>query len=379
MRRRPGFSLVELLVSTVLIIFILVLMAEALRAALGSFRQLKAIGDMQERMRAATTLLNRDLDLDHFEGRRRLSDPNFFNVNHSQVPPDRGFFHLAHGPVQANQNEGADSEGNPAQRRTNHVLHFSVKLRGNSREHFFSAAAPLGSPLFAARTDAFDHPRDARYQDPPATATAYRSQWAEVAYFLMPLNDAQGNPVRAGTTPLYTLYRSQFVVVPDNSRLNWTGASDAGFPIPYSAAALNTYQELSCQADDTLAPQDLYFNSPKDLVTPFADSPANLKPRRAFNVAEALAGNANLRGATQLVTDVISFQVQIFRGGADFEDLPGATSGTRTYDTGRMPPLMPPLPASQQSQFTISAVRITLRVWDVKTQQTRQVTLIRDL
>lgn len=53
MRNRRGYSLVELLVSTVLILFILVLMAEVLRAVLGSFRLLKATGDLQERLLGA--------------------------------------------------------------------------------------------------------------------------------------------------------------------------------------------------------------------------------------------------------------------------------------------------------------------------------------
>jgi hypothetical protein len=41
------------------------------------FRSLKAIGDINERLRSATTILRRALAADHFEGKGRLSDIDF--------------------------------------------------------------------------------------------------------------------------------------------------------------------------------------------------------------------------------------------------------------------------------------------------------------
>src|SRR5262249_16487891 len=77
-----------------------------------------------------------------------------------------------------------------ATRATSHVLHFSVRLRGNEREDFFSASIP-GSPLLLPGpggaalqpTTFFNQPDEARYQDSGST---YNGQWAEVAYFLAP-------------------------------------------------------------------------------------------------------------------------------------------------------------------------------------------------
>ncbi len=70
--------------------------------------------------------------------------------------------------------------------------------------------------------------------------------------------------------------------------------------------------------------------------------------------------------ATLIATDVVSFDVQILSpqsGVADFTDVP-----TGVFDT-----------ASSTNSYTINAVKVTLRVYDLKTRQTRQVTVIQDM
>ena len=69
--------------------------------------------------------------------------------------------------------------------------------------------------------------------------------------------------------------------------------------------------------------------------------------------------------ATLIATDVVSFDVQILSpqsGTADFTDIPGGV-----FDT------------AIQQPYTINAVKITLRVYDLKTRQTRQVSIIQDM
>src|SRR5262249_13030922 len=80
---RRGFTLVEMLVAMALTMFIMVILSEAFATGLDSFRQLKAIGDMEESLRAAATVLRADLAADHYTGKRRLSDPDFY----ANVPP----------------------------------------------------------------------------------------------------------------------------------------------------------------------------------------------------------------------------------------------------------------------------------------------------
>jgi len=74
--------------------------------------------------------------------------------------------------------------------------------------------------------------------------------------------------------------------------------------------------------------------------------------------------------ATLIATDVVSFDVQILSpqisqatGIQDLSTVPGGLFDTAYGSPG----------------YTVSAVKITLRVWDLKTHQTRQVTVIQDM
>src|SRR2546423_1073885 len=118
MQKRRAFTIVEMLVSLALIILIMVVLSEAYSIGLTTFRDLKAIGDMEERLRTVSTLMRSDLTADHFDGRRRLSDPQFW----VQGPPTQGYFRIWWGgpylaaPItgvqpQRNTNEPPDGDG----------------------------------------------------------------------------------------------------------------------------------------------------------------------------------------------------------------------------------------------------------------------------
>src|SRR5437763_8696692 len=94
MRCRCGFTLVEMMVAMTLTIFVMVILSECFVAGLETFSGLKAIGDMQEELRTATTLLRSDLSHDHFEGKRRLSDP-VLNLMKDRIR--EGFFSIGQG------------------------------------------------------------------------------------------------------------------------------------------------------------------------------------------------------------------------------------------------------------------------------------------
>jgi Tfp pilus assembly protein PilW len=346
MRRRRAFTIVEMLVGVALIIVIMLILTEAFSAGVDSFRQLKAIGDMQERLRATATVLRRDLAADHFEGHRRLSDLTFWADGY----PGAGFFRIAQGT--ASTQEGFDPDLALAApdfiapvRATDHVLHMAVKLRGNGREDFFSAFVP-GSAVLTAGTNFFGQPPDARYQDTPNT---FNSQWAEVVYFLV------SNGASAGTgTPLFTLYRSQFVVVPDNSGLT-----------NVSAGTLAQNYEMSCQAVGT----SLIFNTPGDLTNP--NTRAYTAPTAAPTRGGFLWTNPRPWAATELLSDVISFDVRVLK--VDLTTSP-PTPGTyfvdlASFDTATQPP----------PTFVLKAVQISMRVWNQKTLQARQLTIVQDL
>jgi prepilin-type N-terminal cleavage/methylation domain-containing protein len=370
-RRRQGFTLVELLVSTALILFIMVVLSEAFIAGLDAFRLLKAMGDMESKLRAATTILRRDLSADHFDGRRRLSDPNFFLYG----PPREGFFRIVQVSPSTTHTEGMDADGNPSYRATDHSLYFTVKLRGNQKEDFFQAAVPAG---FAANTNFFNQPIDANFQTPGLGV--YSSPWAEVCYFLVMTGSTAepGNPASPLGTPLFALYRCQFVVVPDNKYLNFAPASATPPPPPppYDIATYGTsFYEMSC-AVNTATPTLFYFNNPSELVDPtagFRTIPSSgvlsTGIRGAFSPT-----TPGTWGATLVLTDVISFDVQILLPTASppvFSDVPppGGLPGGAVFDTGT--------PSSNPYNFL--AMQISLRVWDTRTQQARQITMVQDM
>ncbi len=66
MRRRLGFTLVEVLVSMALILFIMSILAGAFGAASQAVSDLKAAGDLAEKLRGAANVLKRDMEADHF-------------------------------------------------------------------------------------------------------------------------------------------------------------------------------------------------------------------------------------------------------------------------------------------------------------------------
>src|SRR5262245_19865485 len=93
MRNRSAFTILEMMVVIALTLFIMIVLQQSCSAGLDTFRDLKALGDMEEELRGATGLLRRDLAADHFEGKRRLSDRSIWAPN----PPREGFFRVYQG------------------------------------------------------------------------------------------------------------------------------------------------------------------------------------------------------------------------------------------------------------------------------------------
>src|SRR4051812_29369876 len=121
-RRRGGFTLIELMVVMALTMFIMAVLSQAFGIGLETFRSLKGLGDLQDGIRTATTTLRNDLAQDHFEGKRRLSDPNI-----ASTPIREGFFAIRQNSALGTTtylSEGVDGDGVESRRATDHVLHF---------------------------------------------------------------------------------------------------------------------------------------------------------------------------------------------------------------------------------------------------------------
>jgi hypothetical protein len=369
------------------------------------------------------------------------------------------------------QYEGNDSDGLPLSRATDHVLYMAVKQKGDRQENLFTAHMPYilpynpmppyilaltVNPFFATRPDGTpnpnyapstfgDQPTDARFQDPlplglPGGANphiGYKTQWAEVAYFLWP------NGSTAGGTPLYALYRCEFKVVPDSRYLNGKGFNPPPTsppavlpppPIANSFTAIATglqgisnswvndgFNEMSCQLTPVTGgsgpPFNYSFNTPTDLAGSNVPPGAMPSFTRAFTASAAMTGGGSVpsRGifspanveawsATLVATDVVSFDIQIAPGGSPAStggmlatsELPWSSPNSigvpalSILPSGPTPPFtftndFVDIPsgsfdtALQSNNYNINAVRIILRVWNMKTNQTRQVSIVQQL
>jgi prepilin-type N-terminal cleavage/methylation domain-containing protein len=451
---RKGFTLIEMLVSVALVLFIMVLLSQAFAAGLEVFRQLKGIADMEHRLRATSIILRQDLSSPHFEASRTLNDPQFWSIG----PPQSGFFRIFQGSHNA---APADADGIPARVSSDHVLHFSVRRSGNTFGSFFVAdvssdpaawnvnpttSTPI-MPLYADWTWGGSPPAASRYQLSPASPGpgtvagppylppfTYTSQWAEIAYFL------RANGANANGTTLYSLYRRQRLAFPgDNTRINthtptpYSPTPDPPYTTPVGHLTASTtclaYTDISCMPNP-LGGGTIYFNNPEDLTV----------PQRRFNMDQILDGGvphpadqpvpspalsnyysilsdpvliggvktyiyAPLAGSDILLTDVISFDVQVYYQNQpvpnDFNDLPASTTNPLFAGSGapgsygwcfdtwssNNDVAFPNYKNWQTTgnsysvpnQLVIQAIRITIRVWDRKTQQTRQVTIIQDM
>src|SRR4051812_7826424 len=116
-QRRRAFTITELLVVLALVIFIMYILAQAFSAGATAFRNLKAIGDMNEKLRATGQLLRRNLERDHFEDKKRVSDPDFWKDG----PPRQGFLRIYNGD--GGTSEGTDDDLNVSARAATHGLH----------------------------------------------------------------------------------------------------------------------------------------------------------------------------------------------------------------------------------------------------------------
>jgi len=363
--RRAGYTLIELLVSMALIMTIMSILSMAFVTGLKTFGSLRATADMSQRLRLASSTLRSDLSNFHFDGAIRPSDPGFSTT----VIPREGFVRIYQSQAPSpTPSDGTDAYGNnspfanpSACGGSGQVLHLSVKRRGNRPEDFFVANLP-GGPLGAAgtlgsSTTFFGQPGDARNQ---TSDNQYFCQWAEVMYYLSPIAGATTSPINGlQAQPLYGLYRAQRLLVANNTSLGAANAAN-GLAMSINATTGN-------------------YNTPADLTT---------AANRALNPTNTVAAGPTID--TLLVGNVMSFTVRpiirLYQAGT-----PPQLGLPATFDVSWDSASPPADPVWQQyvtknqgvspsvQLVPLFGVEISIRLWDLKSSQARQITIIQDL
>ena len=425
---RLGFTLVELLVSMAIIIFMLSIMSQAFVIATTCMQGMKTVGELIDKVRPVMTILKRDLAADHFDGTKKLCDPDFWEYG----PPREGYFSI----IQGGGSEQETPSSGPVKyyisnsTTSNHALTFTSRLPGKNPTEFYTAEYPTAhnvrmngiynypDPTFATNP-AYMKVQNARRFD--FISNIIHCKWAELAYFIKPNGSIVAKDPTSGYVdlPLHDLYRQQRVILPDVSDMN-----KAGIPI----ASPDPFNLFSHYVDSG----KVVFNQPSDVTAPWkrfgnrGAAPAALPNFKAYADSSGLNDVGN--NSDLVLTNVISFDVRIINdSNLDFLHLyeagAGALSGsyapyynapyadtsiskfifdtwtmersqdpTKNYDLGNFSGVswQPATGISGNYQvpfwnsitnkgIKINAIQITIRVWDDKSSQARDFVLIQKI
>lgn len=214
-KTRAGYTLVEMLVAAAVAIGLMVIITGAFSHGLSTFSKLKAQGTLMERMRATSSVVREDLTTIHFlrgTATEYLAEEQPHTVGFT--PPPNGYFRIWQGAMPNNafnnpfEFEGSDPEGINYCRATTHMLSFTARSRGTTPDEMFMVQEPWPANPAVQWPRSWIDPQDYRYPN------TFFSRWAEVAYFLVALQDANGNPETANGTQLYALHRRQRLLLP---------------------------------------------------------------------------------------------------------------------------------------------------------------------
>lgn len=265
---RKGFTLVELLVSITLTIFILSLFATLFGAGNDAVRTARGSGEIERSVHASITKIRRDLQHvyigdgvslgEAFSSPRTIPSAGYFTIEENlpaslpwycqsadqasaipnntpahdvgfkarvqaintrvQTPAPAGYT----GPTQpaVGYRQGIDDRGVPVEIDVDDVLAFTVRLSGDNASQIFYGRVPVGSVLDNDLDPGsrFDSPDNGQFTSP----------MAEVCYFLRPdrpytlaeinrpaLGTDDGRLARAAT---FTLYRRELLVLSESQR-----------------------------------------------------------------------------------------------------------------------------------------------------------------
>ncbi len=395
-RPRRGFTLVELLVACALTVLIMAVLATAFKTGLDTFSNLKSTVGLSEQLRAAESVMRRDLEAPHLEN----ADGVAVRVSSGATAP-RGYFEV----LQATQPNAATfvkegtEDGTDSYRGTDQAIFCTTHLGGKSaQELYFGEAPDTVDPSFA---------------DYLPQGSTYASDWAELAFFLRPSGPfTKSDDPTVLPVQLFTLHRRQRVLArksvllpfggayatPDDYRTAYPDASISSqvqlvppgpMPPPVQYARLNDPSTVQGRRDRF----GYYTTGPAAGSVPDPVMPDSFGSARSFSSVLRASGAAI--GTDILVTNVVSMHVRVLDGTGKFYD-----RFTQVPNPAPSPPAPPYLPGSGVAPPTsypnsgategfrldtapanvqMRAIQIKLRVYDTKNRLTRQLTMSFDL
>jgi prepilin-type N-terminal cleavage/methylation domain-containing protein len=351
-RTRPGFTLVELLVSMALILVIMAILANCFQSGIDTLRQLRSQGDMTDQLRAFEIVVRRDLQAKRFlpEDDKenlgvRLSDLRYdqlvpnppggiqpagtqvvtaLGFGYNTRPPRGGFMRIKSADLSAGTGsffEGIDPDGLVVTRATDHYLHFTSVLQGGTDQNVYGATvAGIVPPT----------PQN------PTGQVLYTSPAAEIALFL----DTGSGPIGfAGSVPLYNLVRRQRLVAIGETDAFGYPAIDAGvISVSLFTGRVNTMADLTDPNNRLCGPGQING----------VLQPNHIPNGGIFNCAPQPMGNdgylaplgGNRIGDDVLLSNVISFEVKVNWDPATYGFVPVGVP--RTPATAALPPWIGP-------------------------------------
>jgi hypothetical protein len=351
------------------------------------------------------------------------------------VCPNEGFFSIeewANRPAGATMFfEGQDSTGRPSYRdqpafdaagnliRSSDVLHFTARLEGNEPDKYFYGKT---RPTSAVDSGGFV---GSRYDS--VGNGLYTSQASEMLYFLhtdeTSLLPGAGTPL--GPVLTFNLYRQAWLLVP--SRFS-NGTAPLGDTTYANINQFRIENDLSAFYDG--GTNSVYYNTMSDSQ----HINRRVNPR-VVRTPRLLSVGGLREGSDILLTNVISFDVKVLdpfaykiplgatgggpvsgRGayvdiGDTVQTVPGGVNpcptaavlpadnllpafggvlnntaaldvfdtGTRRFDGGVGTTTFSPTESPATHNFPINSIQITIRVYEPKSRQTRQITIIQDM
>jgi hypothetical protein len=397
--RRRGLGLVELLVAMALVIGIMWILAEAFKTGLDMTRELRSTTAMVNQLDGAKAVLSHDLSRDHFlTDNRPGSGPRLSQqrldwltkTGAGWMPPRGGFFRIM---SPAPTIPASDADGFSMNTATTCALHFTAILAPNDRN------------LYTAKLQ---------------NGATYSSRAAEIAYFLVD----SGLKTSATGQTLYKLHRRIRLVAVSTDEISQLRSGLAAGADP-NAELIAGQTNANPNLIQVYTLENMRFPRIGTYVYRLDISPATMPGGGQELNAPYFKPGTPYEGTDLLLSHVLSFEVQVDwspntgnpavagdelmpsntfwpRGtGAsppnwdypfDSLALAGNTGNNITYPTQTYGLFDTWGPLPDWNNFALGnnanalplavrvrALKITLRIWDQNTKQTRQTTIVQEM